>query len=310
MQYELRLSAAEQDDGGIDLDRLAQFAFGFRDIAKGALQIRLLGASHSKGRETRKLTDALRIRLIGMRTAESTVFELECKQFRETLPPIQGDFFRPALEQLPDLSPIGLVMLSFNDALAENEDSDNLDKMLLRDLADLKKLFVSDEEVFTLSNRGSLPDLTLMRKDFQRIKQLEDQTPDPAPVILNGTVELLQFSKSKIVLLTEEGRSINGVLTEGLLAGEASRFWGKKVTITGTAHFRPSGRMAFVEVDRMFEPGEKDEFFSKVPVRETVEQQLQRQIAQKGLVNRFGDFYGCLAEEGVTWEDDQKYLTK
>ncbi len=44
--------------------------------------------------------------------------------------------------------------------------------------------------------------------------------------------------------------------------------------------------------------------------KETTEQQLERQIAEKGLVNNFGKYVGVLAEEGVTWEDDLKLLTK
>jgi len=311
MQYELKISGAPQDDGAIDLDRLAQLANGLRDIAKGALQIRLLGASQSKGRETRKINDALRIRLKGLKPG-STVLQLECEPFKNTLAHIQGDFFKPdLLERLPNQSPLALVMETFADALSDSgDDSDYLDKPLLNDLQDFKKLFLDDNEVFSLQNEGGAPELSLMRKDFQRIKSMEDRTPDPAPIILSGMVEMLQYSKSKIVILTEEGRSLNGVLAEGLLTGEASKYWGKKVTISGTAHFRPSGRMAFVEVERMFEPSEKDDYFSRPPRRETVEQQLERQIQQKGLQNRFGNFIGILTEAGQSIEDDLKILTR
>lgn len=310
MQYELKISGAQTDDGSIDLDRLAHLAEGLRDIAKGALQIRLLGASQKKGRETLRFNDALRIRLRGLK-AGSTILELECEPFKNTLAHIQGDFFKPALlERLPDQTPVALIIETFADALNEDSDSELLDKPLLHNLHQFKKLFLSDAEVFQFSNRGSTPDLKLKKSDFQRIKTLEDNTPDPAPVILNGTVELLQYSKSKIVILTEEGKSINGFLAEGLLGSEASRWWGKKVTISGTAHFRPSGRTAFVEVERMFEPGENDAYFSKPPRRETVEQQLERQIQQKGNVNRLSTFIGILADDEQTLESDLLLLTK
>lgn len=43
---------------------------------------------------------------------------------------------------------------------------------------------------------------------------------------------------------------------------------------------------------------------------ETVEQQLERQLRQKGPINQLGSFIGVLAEEGQSLEDDLKLLTK
>jgi len=57
MIYEIRLAGAEQDDGKIDLQRLIELAQSLTDIAKGALQIRLMGVSskgESKQRELNK----------------------------------------------------------------------------------------------------------------------------------------------------------------------------------------------------------------------------------------------------------------
>lgn len=310
MQYELKISGAQTDDGAIDLDRLAALAEGLRDIAKGALQIRLLGSSQKKGRETMRLNDALRIRLRGLKPG-STILELECEPFKNTLAHIQGDFFKPdLLTRLPEQTPVALIIETFSDALNETSDSEYLDKPLLHNLHQFKKLFLSDSELFQFTNNGSLPSLKLARVDFDRIKMREDHTPDPAPVILSGTVELLQYSKSKIVILTEEGRSLNGFLAEGLAGEGASRWWGKKVTITGTAHFRPSGRMAFVEVERMFEPGAKDEYFSKPPRHETAEQQLERQLLQKGNVNNLATLIGILADDDQSLEADLMMLSK
>jgi hypothetical protein len=310
MQYELKISGSQMDDGAIDLDRLAQLAEGLRDIAKGALQIRLLGSSQKKGRETMRLNDALRIRLRGLKPG-STILELECEPFKNTLAHIQGDFFKPdLLTRLPEQTPVALIVETFSDALNETSDSEYLDKPLLHNLHQFKKLFLSDSELFQFTNKGSMPSLKLARADFDRIKMREDRTPDPAPVILSGTVELLQYSKSKIVILTEEGRSLNGFLAEGLAGEGASRWWGKKVTITGTAHFRPSGRMAFVEVEQMFEPRAKDEYFSKPPRHETVEQQLERQLQQKGNVNNLAALIGILADDDQSLEADLMLLSK
>lgn len=58
-------------------------------------------------------------------------------------------------------------------------------------------------------------------------------------------------------------------------------FWGKEVTITGTAHFKPRGR-SVIEIERVFEAGKGDAYFSKKTKSETVEQQLEKQIREKG----------------------------
>ncbi len=67
-------------------------------------------------------------------------------------------------------------------------------------------------------------------------------------------------------------------------------FWGKEVTITGTAHFKPGGK-SVIEIERVFEVVEGDKYFSKKPKSETVEQQIQRQIRQKG-GNRLSEIVG------------------
>jgi hypothetical protein len=130
------------------------------------------------------------------------------------------------------------------------------------------------------SNQGSLPDLQLTQKDFKKIKVLEDEIPDPQHVVLNGVVELLQFSTLKVKIKTEEG-IVDGFLADDLSSEDIASFWGKEVTITGTSHFKPRGK-SVIEIERVFEPGEGDSYFSKRPKSETVEMQLERQIRKKG----------------------------
>ncbi len=67
MIYVVRLSGAEQDNGKIDLQRLAQLAQAITEIAKGALQIRLQGFSTERGRKAERITNALKIRLADLK---------------------------------------------------------------------------------------------------------------------------------------------------------------------------------------------------------------------------------------------------
>lgn len=280
MNYEIKIEHAQEANGAIDLDRLTKIADSIRKISEGALQIRLKGISLTRGRKKISLQDALKVSLTGIKEG-STILCLETEKFEKTLQSYQTDIFRAeAQAELPNETPISLFIKSFQDALGDDDHQDLLDKPLLRELKNLKKAFFSEEEMMIFSNQGGLPDLQLTQKDFRKIKVLEDEIPDPQPVVLNGVVELLQFSTLKVKIKTEEG-IVDGFLADDLSSEDIASFWGKEVTITGTSHFKPRGK-SIIEIERVFEPGEGDTYFSKRPKSETVEMQLERQIREKG----------------------------
>lgn len=280
MKYEIKIEHAQEADGAIDLERLTKIADGIRKVSEGALQIRLKGISLTRGRKKVSLQDALKVSLTGIKEG-STILCLETEKFEKTLQSYQTDIFRAeAQAELPNETPISLFIKTFQNALTDDDHQDLLDKPLLRELKNLKKAFFNEEETMIFSNQGSLPDLQLTQKDFKKIKVLEDEIPDPQHVVLNGVVELLQFSKLKVKIKTEEG-IVDGFLADDLSSEDIASFWGKEVTITGTSHFKPRGK-SVIEIERVFEPGEGDSYFSKRPKSETVEMQLERQIREKG----------------------------
>lgn len=280
MNYEIKIENAQEPHGAIDLQRLALIADSIRRVSEGALQIRLKGISLTRGRKKISLQDSLKVSLTSIK-AGSTVLCLEAEEFEQTLEPYQTDIFRTeAQAELPAETPMSLFIRSFQDALADNELHDLLDKPLLRELKNLKKAFYSGKEVLIISNQGSLPELQLTQEDFKKIKVLEDEIPDPQPIVLNGVVELLQFSKLKVKIQTDEG-IVDGFLSDGLSSEDIAPFGGKEVTITGISHFKPRGR-SVIELERVFEPGEGDRYFSRKPKSETVMEQLERQIREKG----------------------------
>lgn len=280
MKYEIKIEHAQEANGAIDLERLTKIADGIRKVSEGALQIRLKGISLTRGRKKVSLQDALKVSLTGIKEG-STILCLETEKFEKTLQSYQTDIFRAeAQAELPNETPISLFIKTFQNALTDDDHQDLLDKPLLRELKNLKKAFFNEEETMIFSNQGSLPDLQLTQKDFKKIKVLEDEIPDPQHVVLNGVVELLQFSTLKVKIKTEEG-IVDGFLADDLSPEDIASFWGKEVTITGTSHFKPRGK-SVIEIERVFEPGEGDSYFSKRPKSETVEMQLERQIREKG----------------------------
>ena len=290
MKYEIKIEHALEKNGTIDLLRLEAIAEGIRKISEGALQIRLRGVSLTKGRKKISLKDALKVSLTSLKEG-STILCLESEEFANTLAPYQTDIFRlEAQQELPNHTPVSLFIKSFQDAISDKTDQDLLDKPLLKELKQFKKSFLNDDEVFVISNRGSLPDLKLKKEDFKKIKVLEDEIPEPEPVILSGIVDELRYSKLKVKIKTEEG-IVDGFLSESMSSEEIAPYWGKEVTITGIAHFKPGGK-SVIEIQSVFEAGKGDEYFSKKPNLETVEQQIQRQLREREGKNRLSEIVG------------------
>lgn len=291
MKYEIRLAGADQDDGKIELDRLVQLAQSITNIARGALQVKLVGVSNEKGRRTEKISTALKIRLSDLKKG-STVLELECDSFKTTLQGHPGDLFKSEiLEQLPDKTPMSLVIESFREAMNYNEDSTFLDKSLLKKLKDFKKVFVSNDELLTISNQGSIPEITLRKSDFKKIAILEDSFPEPQEIVINGVVEELKYSKLRVGIATKQGL-VNAVLSEELEPMDISKYWGKELTIAGRMHFLPSGKPSFIYIERVFNPDEFDEYFSKPVSKLNIDQQIQKKIKAQKHTNLLGDIIG------------------
>jgi len=307
MEYEIKILNAFEANGTIDLQRLAIIAEGIRKISEGALQIRLRGVSLTKGRKKISLKEALKISLTNIKDG-STILCLESENFEKTLEPYQTDIFRQeAQRDLPEQTPVSLFIKSFQNAISSNEgEQDLLDKPLLRELKQFKKAFMNENEIFVISNQGNISELELKKEDFNKIKELEEKIPDPEPIILNGIVEELKYSKLKVRIKTTEG-IVDGFLSDELSSEEIASFWGKDVTITGTSHFKPGGK-SIIEIERVFEAGEGDKYFSKKPKSETVQQQLARQIREKG-GNRLSEIVGKWPGE-EDFDELIKMLTK
>lgn len=298
MNYELKISNAIEENGKIDLVRLANIAESITKIAEGALQIRLKGISISKGRKKESLKQSLKVTLTGLKKG-STILCLESQKFEDTLDDIQLDIFRSEAQiDLQNQTPISLFVSAFKEAAHDQSESDLLDKSLLKELRNFKKAFLSEDETFIISNEGSFDSLELNKKSFDKINILEEETPDSEPVILNGIVEELKYSKLRVKIITEEG-TINGFLSDELTAEDISPFWGNEITITGINHYK-SNKSSVIEIRQIHEPSNKDRYFSKKSKKPlSVEDQIKYQVGRKS-GNSISDIVG-------KWPDEDKF---
>lgn len=280
MKYEIIIDKPAEGNGRIDLRRLAQLADVITKVAEGALQLRLRGVSITAGRKQARLDDALRIDLVGVNKG-STRLMVECATLGETLKGIQFDAFRHEGQlQLNEQTPMSLFMTTFNDALDGNANKEFLDKPLLNQLVAFKKVFRTSEEAFRVSNEGRTKGLTVERESLKRIAILEESLPEPERIVMQGTVDLLQHSGSRIRVKGPDG-AMDGFLSEDLDRTQVAQFWTKEATVVGLVHFKPGGRKT-IEVQQLFPTAQGEDYFAKHRKGESTEQQIEKQLREKG----------------------------
>ena len=265
MNYELRIENLSEEGGAIDLNRLIRIANGIRRISEGALQIRLKGLSLKRGRKKISMQNALRVSLTGMQK-DSTVLSLKTQRFEKTLEPFQTNLFLvEAQVQLPNENPISLFIKTFQLAMADGDDKQELlDKPLLQEVKKMRKAFYSGEEIMIISSEDKAIELEIRDSDFDRIIDLEDEMPEPEPMVFNGAVDMLQYSNSKVKIKTEEGY-VYGYLSESLSNPTVfANLWGKEAIFTGTTYFKPGGR-SIIEIEEVYECGPGDSYFTNNP---------------------------------------------
>ncbi len=280
VKHKIKIENAQEASGTIDLQRLTYLAEGFKKIAEKTLQIRLRGVSSSKIRKKSFLKKALKIYFTGIKKG-STLLTFEDEKLEKTLDNYQLEIFQQESEQdLLQQTPITLFIQSFHEAMDHKSQHNFLDKSLLKELKLFQRIFLNENEsLFIFSEQGSTPKLKLEKKDFDKIKILEEKTPDPKPIILNGILDELKYSKLKVRIQTKEG-IVDAFLPDSLTTNDIATYWGKNVTIIGTAHFKPSGR-SVIEIEQIYPSQEGDKYFSKKPTVSTVNDQIQQQIRRK-----------------------------
>jgi hypothetical protein len=293
MNYDIKIIGDLHDNGTIELDKMANIARATKEIAQKALMIRVFGYSDIK--VPKSFSDALRIRLekISGNVEEGTHLLLEADSIKANMKDFDLDSFKPGLlNDLSALTPMSLVITSFNAALSDKEEERNhLDKPLLKTMLQFKKSFSSDQEVFYFSNRQSVPSIEIRKSDFKKIEKLDESIPEPQKVVVTGKVDELKHSKARLVLITEQG-NVNVMIKNEKLMDEITSFFGKECTIQGVANYRIGGILSYVEMQGFAKPDDRDRYFSKKPQAMNALQQVLFQTKQGKKRNPLNDIAG------------------
>lgn len=290
MNYDIKIKGKLKNNGLMEFDRFNLLTQNTKEIAVKSLMLKLAGYSEIKPDRVIKQSLDLRLSSFNVPAKNETLITVDCDPFEKSLKNIQFNLFKPT-EDLLKLTPMALVIQSFSAALKDDGDKDNLDKPLLKSLMKFQKNFVTNEEVFYLSNRNSIPGIEIKKEDFKKIESIEESIPAPSKVIINGKLDEMKYSKGKLVLITSKG-NVNSFIKNNSLMEKVVAFMGKEITINGLGHYKPSGQLSFVEIFEFSEPGKSDKIFSRAPVAMDVEQQILFQLKEGKKKNSLVDIVG------------------
>lgn len=299
MNYDIKILGEDDGYGLLEFDRLGLLTKSTKEIATKALMLRLRGFSEINPEKALKKALAMRLQGIQVSEQDGTSLTIDCTNFSETIKGLQYEMFKPR-EEVLNLTPMALVIQSFQAALSPDNEEADLDKPLIKSLMNFKKNFINDNEVFYMANRGSIAEVRLTKDDFQKIGLLEDSIPEPKKVIVNGQLDEMKVSKGKLGLQTEQGFVVVNNKDCSIIP-QIVEFMGKEVTISGMAHYKPNGQLSFIEIQEYSKPGERDKFFSKKPSAMTAHQQLlfqaKHQIKKSTSLDALKSISGLLKDE-------------
>lgn len=146
---------------------------------------------------------------------------------------------------------------------------------------------------------GLADPVIVQRDDAAKIELLRDETPEPRPVRVTGTLDTISASKSEVVLTLADGSPVTARL--GSRDNSQLRdLFGSRVVVSGVAQFRPSGKLLAIDVEYLGAAREGDSLFDAVP--RAMPRQLavlQPQDELSGVASFFGTWPGDETDEDL-----------
>lgn len=288
MNYDIKIVNNYEGKGRIELNRLSFLSSHVKSIAKKALLLQLFG--YSKISLPKKLQQYLNIFLTQTKSNKNeTMLTLDTEYFNNL--PVQLELFRDKVN-LNDLTPMALVIKTFNAALDENEDKNLLDEPIIDELLKFRKFFKTDTESIFLSNRNSIPEAKFSGKEIDKIENLYKTIPAPQKTLINGVIDEMKFSRKQLIMVTADKQKVVIIPPSTETFGNIKEFFGKEITISGMAHFKPGGQLSYLTLESFSLPGKSDRFFSRKPDKKQIQQQIALQIKEGKKLNPLDEIFG------------------
>ena len=227
-----------------------------------SLRYRLEGRSTAPGALPSWLRPASDFQLIAIGEAQGTrTFEVHAQPLLESMPErfSQGTLFD---DLDPRKSPLELFEDALEDALLAKGDSDAFDYALLQTCADVRSILGAGIDSFEIKNGRTL---LMDPESIARVVALAREPFSARRVRLAGRLESIQYSECRYTLTLADGARIAGTARD--LGTETLRDWfGHQVVVTGTADFRPSGRLLRINAEEFEAATDQDlQIFAAIP---------------------------------------------
>lgn len=147
----------------------------------------------------------------------------------------------------PAASCIDVFVDALDDALESKADSDRFDDGFIDTLTSFGKVLEHQVHGFELRNGRSR---TITRATMDSLRQLRRSIPADQRVRLAGRLDLLKHSGRIFSMLLPSG-AIRGVVTGETDFSQLGPLLGQQVLVSGSAKFRPSGRVLRLEADQI-----------------------------------------------------------
>ncbi|MCK4766215.1 MAG: hypothetical protein KAW12_28730 [Candidatus Aminicenantes bacterium] len=297
VEYKINILGLKTRQGAISISALKEIADAILKSSDRTLRLFVEGKSTKRGKSPSWLKKTLDFTITGIKTG-STVLELEAPLLGETLP---EPHLPPKLWEnfiKPDDTAISLLSKSFSDAAAENMESDYFDVGVLNALLSFNSITTKYAEEVRISSKTKTKDnFKINGEVIQKIKKIKIETPKPNTIAISGFFNLIEHSSRKFQLKLGDSGNLEGTMDPLFADFENMRnLWGKKVTIKGKAHYKPSGKLRSIEAQliKPFEPG--DEVLQHIPANRDgfkfTEEFLKEKNSNRALKKTWGKWPG------------------
>lgn len=257
--------------------------------ARKTVRLRIEGRSVARGTPPGWLEDAAAFELVEMQEG-STIVALEAEPISRAVPEqyLLGDLFSDASN---DGEKTGLAHFfdGLDAALSGNSDSDLYDEGLISTFESFERLFKHGfDEIEVVNGRA----LTIDSNGLERVGQLKRSIPRARRVRLAGQLDQIRHSDRMFTLVLEDGSRVKG-LANDIAANELASLFGKQATVSGVAHFKPSGLLQRIDAELIAPSAGDVELWSKAPTPLFEDRHVARELRQpQGPISGFAAVIG------------------
>ncbi len=277
IRHTIRLQGFDLENGKISFSLLAKLNEQLLRLSESTLRSFVNGNSTLKrGKQAEWLVRSLDFNLSGLKSG-STILEVEAPLLKETMGNMQVPMFGDLpMEEVTANSALGLGLYAFDKAIHGDVNSFILDKHLLKEMRHFGKFLTKKGSSIEVSSGKKSKTVRLKKEVIEKIKTIEDKTPASIKTKVTGVLDVLKHSNNQLELIVDETKRIRAVLSEQLSISELTHFFGKAVTVSGTANYNPSGEVISFEINGYKPVNKKEKYFSQLPTPLFEESDLKR----------------------------------